>query len=59
MAKPIESTPTLQGEDAERLLSDLANVCSVEESRRRATYARSTLAEMMRPKSGGTGTPSR
>jgi hypothetical protein len=55
MARPIEATPTLEGEDAERLLRDLADVCSPEEARRRIKYAREQLAEMTRPKvHGGT-----
>jgi hypothetical protein len=36
MARPIEPTPILEGEDAERLLRDLENVCSPEEARRRS-----------------------
>ena len=50
MARPIEPTPILEGEDAERLLRDLENVCSPEEARRRIEWARAKRAEMMRPK---------
>jgi hypothetical protein len=50
MARPIEPTPVLKGEDAERLRRDLANVCSPDEARRRTEYARQQLAEMTRPK---------
>jgi hypothetical protein len=49
MARPIEATPTLTGEDAERLQRDLANVCSPEEQRRRIEYAKRLRAEMMMP----------
>lgn len=40
----------LEGEDAERLLRDLDNVCSPEEARRRAARAKGRLAETMRRK---------
>ena len=50
MARPIESTPVLEGEDAERLLRDLENVCSPEEAKRRMEWAQVQLADMMRPK---------
>jgi hypothetical protein len=50
MAKPIQPTPTLRGKDAERLLRDLANVCTPAEAKRRIARARKVRAEMMRPK---------
>ncbi len=50
MARPIQPTPPLDGDDAEALLRDLENVCSPEEMKRRAEWARRELAEMMRPK---------
>ncbi len=34
MARPIEATPTLEGEDAERLLADLARVDAAREAER-------------------------
>jgi hypothetical protein len=55
MARPIEPTPMLQGEDAERLLSDLAKVCSPQEAQRRIELARRERAEMMRPKDERSG----
>jgi hypothetical protein len=51
MAKPIEPTPVLEGEDAERLLRELEVVCSPDEAKRRTEWARRELAELMRPKS--------
>lgn len=51
MARPIQATPTLRGEDAKRLLRDLEDVCSPEEAQRRIEYGRKLRAEMMRPKS--------
>jgi hypothetical protein len=50
MARPIEPTPVLEGEDAERLLRDLENTCTPEEAKRRVQKARGFLAEIMRPK---------
>ncbi len=50
MASPIESTPPVDGEDAERLLEQLANVASPEEIARRKEEARRFLAEVSRPK---------
>ena len=49
MARPIEPTPVLEGEDAERLLRDLENTCSPEEARRRVQKARELLAKVMVP----------
>lgn len=43
MAKPIESTPPLEGEDAGRLLADLEKRCSPEEMRRRVEAAKKSL----------------
>jgi hypothetical protein len=39
VAKPIEPTPTLVGEDAEALLRELENMCSEEEAERRLKKA--------------------
>ncbi len=50
MAKPIQPTPPLEGEDAERLLRDLENVCTTEEAARRVEWARRQLGELTRPK---------
>ena len=41
---------TLRGKDAERLLRDLAKVCSPAEAKRRIAYARRELAKLARPK---------
>ncbi len=50
MAKPIEPTPVLQGEDAERLLRDLEKVCSPEEAERRIDKAEAFLkAHLKKP----------
>lgn len=50
MARPIEATPDLYGEDAERLERQVANPCSLEEQKRRAAAAEAFIAEMSRPK---------
>lgn len=52
MAKPIQPTPTLHGEDAEKLLKDLAKVqpLSDEEWRKRVEKAKKNIEEMMRKK---------
>jgi hypothetical protein len=50
MARPIEPTPPLTGEDAEQLLVSLEEVASEEEMARRVEEAKKYLAEMMRPK---------
>lgn len=50
MARPIEATPTLYDQDAERLLADLEDVCTPEEAMRRIQQAKKQRAEMMRPK---------
>jgi hypothetical protein len=49
MARPIEATPTLKGEDAERLLQDLDRVCPPEEAERRVAAARKLLAKVVVP----------
>lgn len=51
MAKPIEPTPTLDGDDAEVLRASLDVHASKEEMSARRTRARALLAEMTRPKS--------
>lgn len=48
MARPIEATPTLYGEDAERLIASLADRCSSEEAQRRQKAATRYLANMTR-----------
>lgn len=45
MAKPIEATPTLYGDDAVRLLESLPNVAPPEEIARRRAIARERLAQ--------------
>lgn len=45
MAKPIEATPTLHGEDAVRLLESLPNVAPPEEIARRRAISRERLAQ--------------
>ncbi len=54
MARPIEATPPLYGEDAEELLASLEKTASREEIERRQKWARSFLADVMRPKDTGT-----
>jgi hypothetical protein len=51
MARPIEATPVLEGEDAERLLRDLERTCTPEEAKRRVQKARELLAKVMVPPS--------
>lgn len=53
MARPIEPTPVLEGEDAERLLRDLEDTCTPEEVKRRVDEARKLLAKVMDPSSDG------
>jgi len=50
MARPIEPTPTLEGEDALRLLRDLQRGCSPDEAKRRIDLAKVELAALKRPK---------
>lgn len=50
MARPIEATPTLYGEDARRLLDELSNHCSREETERRQKRAKALLAQLNRPR---------
>jgi hypothetical protein len=47
MARPIEPTPTLEGAAAEKLLSDLAAVCTPSEARARVEWARRQRAAML------------
>lgn len=47
MTQPIAPTPVLEGEDAERLLEELENVCSPEEAQRRVAAARKLLAKVL------------
>ena len=49
MACPIEPTPVLEGEDAERLLRDLERTCSPDEAKLRVQKARDLLAKVMIP----------
>lgn len=50
MARPIEPTPPLEGDDALRLLKELADVAPLEVIEARRTQAQVQLADMMRPK---------
>ena len=50
MARPIQPTPVLEGEDAERLLEELERVCSPEEAECRVAAARKLLAKVVVPK---------
>ena len=47
MARPIEPTPVLEGDDAERLLDQLENVCSPDEAERRIAVARKLLTKVL------------
>jgi len=47
MARPIEPTPVVEGEHAERLLEQLEDVCSPEEAARRIAAARKLLAKVL------------
>ena len=47
MARPIEPTPVLEGEDAERLLKELEQVCAPDEAERRVAAARRLLARVV------------
>jgi hypothetical protein len=49
MARPIEATPVLEGEDAARLLAELEHVCAPEEAERRVAAARKLLAKVVVP----------
>lgn len=53
MPHPIEPTPSLEGEDADRLLEQLENVCSPEEAKRRTDWARKLLSQVIVPKTDG------
>ena len=53
MARPIEATPVLQGEDAEKLLEELEHVCAPEEAERRVAAARRLLAKVVVPDPNG------
>jgi len=55
MARPIEPTPVLRGEDAQRLVQSLDNRCSNAEAERRMAWAKKASAEMTRPKKGSSG----
>ncbi|TKC95157.1 hypothetical protein E8A74_47520 [Polyangium fumosum] len=50
MARPIEPTPPLSGEDAEELLASLEKVASPEEVEKRLEAAKRYLADVKRPK---------
>ena len=49
MARPIEATPTLTGEDAENLQASIARVASPEEIERRRKAARQLYNTVTRP----------
>lgn len=53
MARPIEPTPPLVGEDAERLLTALEQVAPPDEIARRIEEAKRFLAEVTSPKPQG------
>ena len=55
MARPIEPTPNLEAEDAERLLRDLEQVCLPAEAERRMRWAEQQVAQMMGSKSSPSG----
>ena len=48
MASPIEATPVLRGDDAQRLIDSLGDMCSPEEAKRRIAWSKDALAEMAR-----------
>ena len=50
MARPIEPTPALEGQDAERLLASLKSGASDSEMAQRADSARKRVAQMMTAK---------
>lgn len=50
MARPIQSTPELSGEDARRLLESLERTCSLEEAERRRNRAKNAWDLLTRPK---------
>ena len=50
MARPIEPTPTLEGQDAERVLKSLESTAPPEEIARRRAQAREFVASVTRPK---------
>jgi hypothetical protein len=50
MARRIEATPVLRGDDAERLLADLERTVSPKEVARRVAAAERFLAGVTRPK---------
>lgn len=58
MAKPIEPTPPLEGEEAEKLLAELKDVCSPEEAARRLRASREFLTRVMKPKDWRQAVPS-
>jgi hypothetical protein len=49
MARPIEATPVLEGEDAGRLLEELEHVSEPEEAERCVAAARKLLAKIVVP----------
>lgn len=53
MARPIEPTPVLEGDDAKRLLDELETVCPPDEAKRRVEAARKLLAKVMVPSGNG------
>ncbi|MCC6807823.1 MAG: hypothetical protein IT381_10385 [Deltaproteobacteria bacterium] len=62
MARPIEPTPTLEGEDAEALLRSLDDVATPEEMDRRVQASKQRLAEMEKRRQAfklGVATPTR
>jgi hypothetical protein len=49
VAKPIEPTPPLEGEEAEKLLRQLKDVCSPQEAERRLKLANAFWDKYVRP----------
>jgi hypothetical protein len=47
MARPIEPTPALEGQAAERLMVELEQVCSPREAQSRVDWARRERAAML------------
>lgn len=51
MARPIEPTPTLDGEDADRLLESLDKHANSDEMKKRQRRTKEYLEEIRKPKS--------
>jgi len=53
MARPIEPTPTLEGDDADALLADISKTITPEEAERRRREAKEYLTNVKQPKTRG------